>query len=209
MPEGVFDEMPCEGIFYWNSHAFNLSSSDLEMNGRLNWKFAQDAQTRSLQIFDADQILGISIPAYEEKTFCQTWVAPQGARVYNLLSHYHQRGKQFLIYEPDGDLIYENFSYNDPLNQYFDPALEMDSADVEDRTFSYCATYNNGLGEDGQPDPSVVKRASETPQNSFFGRCTPTNCWSGQVGNPCDGSGDHATCDSTPGQGDGLCDGGV
>lgn len=206
MPEGVFDEMPCEGIFYWNSHAFNLTGSDLEMNGRLNWTFAEDAQIRSLQIFDADQILSISIPAYEEKTFCQSWVAPQGSRVYNLLSHYHQRGKEFLVYDPDGELVYQNFSYNDPLNKYFDPPLEMDSPDVEDRTFRYCATYNNGYGENGEPDPSVVKRASETPQNSIFGRCTPTNCWSGQVGKPCNGLGDDATCDSTPGEGDGLCD---
>ena len=207
MPDGIYDEIPCEGIFYWNSHAFNLSNEDLAMDGRLNWRFAQDAEIRSEPIFDADQILNISIPPFEEKTFCQTWVAPRYSRIYNILSHYHQRGREFLIYDPDGELIYANYSYNDPLNKYFDPPLEMDSEDPEDRTFYYCATYNNGLGEDGEPDPTVVKRYSESPQNGLFGfSCTPTHCWSGDVGKPCGGVADHATCDSSPGEGDGLCD---
>lgn len=207
MPDGIYDEIPCKGIFYWNSHAFNLTGEDLAMAGRLNWRFAQNAETLSLPIFDADEILDISIPPFEEKTFCQTWVAPQYSRIYNMLSHYHERGREFLVYDPDGELIYQNFSYNDPLNKYFDPPLEMDSDSRDDRTFSYCATYNNGLGEDGEPDPSIVKRYSESPQNGLFGfSCTPTHCWSGEIGKRCNGTDDHATCDSSPGAGDGLCD---
>ena len=50
----------------------------------------------------------------------------------------------------------------------------MDSENVEDRTFFYCATYNNGVDENGEPDPSIVKRYSESPQNGLFGfSCTP------------------------------------
>lgn len=206
LPEGVFDKFPIRGIFYHNSHAFNLTPENLNMHGRLNWMFAGDRQHRAIEIFDADQILSISIPAYEKRTFCNTWTAPKGTHLFNMLSHYHERGERFQVHDPSGNLIYENFTYNDPVNKYFEPALEFDSDDPAERTLSYCADYNNGVDEDGNPDPSVVKRYSETPQNSFIGRCTPTHCWSGRVGAECGGVGDHATCDSSPGAGDGLCD---
>ena len=207
LPAGTYDRLPIRGIFYHNSHAFNLTTQNLNMHGRVNWMFADDREHSITEIFDADQILSISIPAYETREFCGSWTAPKGARVFNLLSHTHERGKRFQIFDPEGGLIYENLVYNDPLNLYIDPPMVLDSDDEAERTLSYCAEYNNGVDEDGNPDPTTVKRYSEIPQNSFFvGGCVPTHCWSGNVGAPCGGVGDHATCDSSPGAGDGLCD---
>ncbi|MFP6664524.1 MAG: hypothetical protein VCC00_10020 [Deltaproteobacteria bacterium] len=207
LPEGIYSTVPLRGIVYWNSHAFNLTAQDLKMHGRVNWIFATNREQKALEIFDADMILAPRIPAYETKTYCNTWVAPQGTRLFNLLSHTHQRGGRFWVNDPDGNQIYENFVYNDPVNQYYDPPLVFDSSVADERTLSYCADYNNGVDADGNPDPSVVKRFSEIPNNTFFlGGCTPSHCWSGKVGDPCGGENDHTTCDSSPGAGDGLCD---
>ena len=40
---------------------------------------------------------------------------------------------------PDGTQIYENFVYNDPVEQDFDPPLAFDSPDPAERTLRYCA----------------------------------------------------------------------
>ena len=38
------------------------------------------------------------------------------------------------------------------------------------------------------------------------GKCSPVACVSGQIGAPCDGPDDDATCDSAPDADDGWCD---
>jgi hypothetical protein len=68
-----------------------------------------------------------------------------------------------------------------------------------------CATYNNGLNADGTLNPETVRRRSNSTP-SIFGLCKPTHCTAGRLGAACGGVEDHATCDSTPGAGDGLCD---
>ena len=42
--------------------------------------------------------------------------------------------------------------------------------------------------------------------SSFGGTCKPVACTAGRVAAPCDGENDDATCDSSPGAGDGECD---
>src|SRR5678816_1053609 len=80
-----------------------------------------------------------------------------------------------------------------------------DSPDPADRTLHYCAYYENGLGEDGSPDPTTVKRRSKTPPNAL-NVCEPVACTAGRVGEACGGPDDQAACDSSPGAGDGECD---
>jgi hypothetical protein len=63
---------------------------------------------------------------------------------------------------------------------------------------------NNGVDDDGLPDPTTVRRRSTTP--SIGAPCAPVARAAGRVGVPCAGVGDHATCDSFVGAGDGLCD---
>jgi len=36
--------------------------------------------------------------------------------------------------------------------------------------------------------------------------CEPVACAEGRIGEPCAGSDDHASCDTSPGAGDGRCD---
>ena len=209
---GVFAQIPVKGVFYWNSHAFNLTAKDTRMHARINYEFAKDQSypIRAGGILTPGSIFRMSgIPAYATGDVCDDFTFEQGSRVFQLSSHVHKRGKHFWITAPDGSRIYENFVYNDPSVAHFDPPLAFDSPDPAERTVKFCATFNNGMAEDGAPDPETVTRASRIPASahaSGIGLCKPTACASGRVGAPCTGEGDDATCDSSPSAGDGSCD---
>ncbi len=98
----------------------------------------------------------------------------------------------------EDDLLYTNFVYNDPTIVLYDPPRVMDGS-ILDRTLTYCSLYDNGL-----TDPSEVKTNSTSPKG-----CNPKACTEGLVGARCSGSTEadkNASCDSTPGAGDGFCD---
>ncbi|MFN8599700.1 MAG: hypothetical protein U0842_04475 [Candidatus Binatia bacterium] len=206
--DGVFAQVPMKGVLYWNSHAFNLTDEDFDLNGRLNFTFAKDQRYPVRPIFEARYVFAPSAAPYTTQTVCGEHVLPQGARLFAITSHTHKRGKHFQAWTPDGSQIYENSIYNDPVKQAFEPPLAFDAADAAERTIRYCATYNNGVAEDGSPDPETVTRASRVPQSArnTIGGCKPTACAAGKIGAACAGEDDDATCDSTPGAGDGDCD---
>jgi len=208
--DGVFAQVPLRGILYWNSHAFNLTDEDHELNGRLNFTFATDQRYPVRPIFEAKAVFAASAAPFTTQTVCSDHVLPQGARLFALTSHTHKRGKLFQAWAPDGSQIFENHVYNDPVKQGFDPPLAFDSADPAERTIRYCALYNNGVNEDGSANVETVTRASRVPESAkrTIGGCTPIACVAGKIGAACDGAAADAdrSCDSTPGAGDGLCD---
>jgi hypothetical protein len=205
MYPGVYGRLPVRGVLYWNSHAFNLTAQDHVMNGRLNYWFARDRVYPSQFIFDLDDLFLPSAAPYTKQEVCSDHELPQRARLFEITSHTHKRGELFWVDLPDGTRIYENRVYNDPVDQRFDPPLAFDSPDAAERTLRYCARYNNGVAADGSPDPETVARRSRTPQ-SALAPCQPVACAAGAIGRPCAGIGDDATCDSSPGAGDGWCD---
>ena len=206
--DGVFAQVPMKGVLYWNSHAFNVTDEDFQLNGRLNFTFAKDQRYPVRPIFEARYVFAPNAAPYTTQTVCGQHVLPQGARLFAITSHTHKRGKLFQAWTPDGSQIYENQVYNDPVKQGFEPPLAFDSEDATGRTIRYCATYDNGVAEDGSPDPETVTRASRVPQSArnTIGGCTPIACAAGKIGAACDGEADDATCDSSPGAGDGDCD---
>jgi hypothetical protein len=211
-PAGVFSRIPMEGILVWNSHAFNLTDDIQPMEGWVNVYFAPPAE-RDFQvqgIFDTTQIWKIGsipifnpggcnwVPAFQRGQACHTYTIPRYARLFELSSHYHKRGALFEIFDPSGARIYASTVYNDPVVLVFDPPVALDSALDADRTYRYCATWDNGF-----TDPADVKRASTTPPNAIPPVCTPTHCAEGRVGEPCTTD---AGCDTTTGAGNGACD---
>ncbi len=209
---GVFAQIPMRGVFYWNSHAFNLTDEPTRMHARLNYKFAREQRypIRAGGILTPGSIFAMTgIPPYTADTVCADFTFERGARVFELSSHVHKRGKRFWVTAPDGSLLYESFIYNDPAVARFDPPLAFDSPDPADRTVRYCALFNNGVAEDGSPDPETVTRASRIPASARaagIGLCKPVACAAGRIGAPCAGEDDDASCDSSPGAGDGDCD---
>lgn len=207
--DGVYAELPTTGVIYWNSHAFNLTAADAVMHAKVNYYYEPDPVYFVVSIADFSAIFAPRAPPYTEETYCNDHVLPQGARLFELQTHTHKRGKHTTVTGPDGTLLYENFLFSDPVIQRFDPPLEFDSDDPAERTLTYCGTYNNGLNDDGTPNPDTVTRFTklrETAGTQFGGACTPVACAEGRVGAPCDGAADHATCDTAAGAGDGLCD---
>jgi hypothetical protein len=212
--DGVFAQFPLKGILYWSSHAFNLTQEDHILNGRVNFLFAENQDYPLQTIFDVGNVFRPNAAPFTTQEVCGAYVVPQGARLFAVTSHTHQRGKQFQAFLPDGTMIYENFIYNDPVKQSFEPPLEFDSPDPADRTITYCALYNNGVNPDGSSNPETVTRQSRVPESAraTFGNCEPIACVNeGMIGEACDDrrsnyEGDDAACDSSPGSGDGICD---
>ena len=206
--EGVFGQMPLRGIAYWSSHSFNLTTQDTLLKGRINFTFAEEQEFPLQQIFNVDAVFAPSAAPYTEQTVCHFQQLPEGARLFGITSHTHEKGRHFWAELPDGTMIYENFIYNDPVKQFFDPPLEFDSEDPNERRIRFCALYNNGMNPDGSPNPELVTRSSRVPESArqTFGACEPVACVSGNIGAPCNGTGDDAACDSSPGAGDGFCD---
>jgi hypothetical protein len=203
--DGVYNEMPVRGIWYWNSHAFNLTTRDHDMNARINFYFARDQrfQVERIPVDLGALYLAAGTPPFTTKTVCADWVIPEGGKLIELTSHTHKRGKHFTVELTNGGQIYESLLYSDPVYQRFDPPMPFDSADVGERTLHYCGLFNNGVSEDGSPDPETVTRNSRMPEQT---RCNPVACAEGRVGEPCAGAADDATCDTAPGAGDGRCD---
>src|SRR5262245_44389433 len=199
--DGVFAQIPMKGILYWNSHAFNLTDEDTTMHARLNYYFASSQRYPIQPIFNINAIFNADAAPYTTQTICNDQQLPQGARLFELSSHTHKHGKEFTVTAPDGSLLYQNFVYNDPADLIFDPPLAFDSPDPSQPVLHYCSLYNNGVAANGTPDPTTVTRASHVPPQGF--RCQPVACTAGRIGASC---ATDATCDSSPGARDGVCD---
>lgn len=203
--EGFYEEIPTHGIFYWNSHAFNLTTEDGVHHVWRNFYFADDRRFKAENVTYVNEIYAATgTPPFEKRTVCRDFTFNQGDGLLLLSSHTHKRGERFYISIKGGEQIYETFTYDEPLIKNYSPHIVFNSEDPAERTLEYCATYNNGINADGSPNIETVTRLSRRPDNG--GTCQPIACVAGKVGAPCGGADDDAACDSTPGAGDGWCD---
>jgi hypothetical protein len=200
--EGVYTELPLRGILWFNSHAFNLTEQDTVLEARLNYYFATklDREMRGVTDYSSNDIAD-GQPPFTRQTYCATHEVPQHYSLAMMTGHTHRHGEHFWVSDATGTKIYESFSYSDPEYKRYDPWVDFDSDDPAPRTLEFCATYNNGLKQDGSPDLELVTRASRMPERS--GGCTPVACVAGKVMAACESDRD---CDSKPGANDGHCD---
>jgi hypothetical protein len=230
-PPGVFGVLPTSGVFVANSHAFNLFETPQTNEQWWHVWFApeEDRLFPFRAIFDATDIFVQHVPPYEEREYCRTLTMPKGARVFEMSSHTHVRGRLFRIWGPgvadscrstkenpgaclpeSGDPVLVTTEYNDPalVRLLGDKTHVLDSDDPADRRYKFCAIYDNGFTE-----PDRLKRNSTSPHSFVGGKCyvsalnkdTGIGCLGGaHQGELC--GGDASVCDSTPGAGDGVCD---
>lgn len=221
---GVYQFAPTSGVVCWNSHAFNLTTQDTEMNARLNYHFAEDRRYLSRGINTSDtfavlELIRRGASAYTKNTLCWERTLPRGARVTSFSSHNHEKGERAWWTLPNGEVAYENLTYNDPPEIFLEEPLKFDAEEDDERTLEFCITYNNGVDENGNPDPETVTRASRIeyglggPGSVGLGMCEPYAC--ANLGADftinCDDdernqAGNDSLCDTSPGAGDGLCD---
>ncbi|MBW2686777.1 MAG: hypothetical protein JRE19_12805 [Deltaproteobacteria bacterium] len=177
-PPDVYSLMPVKGFVVWDSHAFNLTTQDTSLEQWMNLEFAPAEESVFLrkQIFDARDIFGMGqIDAFTSKEVCTTYTIPQHGQLLTLSSHTHRFGKKWRTWYPPNEPCepgpdcqpeerepdYTSFDYADPLYQRFtgDGILSFDSDTVEERTFKYCAVFDNG-----ENNPSEVRRESLKPE---------------------------------------------
>lgn len=198
--DGVYWEVPLRGVLWFNSHAFNLSDEDTTLNARMNFYYASDRKRQMVPHNEVRNEIPVGQAPFTEKTYCESYEVPQNNSIAIMAGHTHRRGKHFWVTDPAGKQVYENFVYNDPAYTRYDPWLDFASADPAQRTLKFCATFNNGVKDDGTPDLDLVTRASRMPEGT---RCTPVACVAGKVTMPCTSNAD---CDTSAGAGDGSCD---
>jgi hypothetical protein len=95
--EGVFEELPLKGMVFWNSHAFNLTDEPGKLEAWLNFHFAAREDTRFpvQSIFGDSAIFAANTPPFGAEEVCNHHVLPPDARLFELSSHTHKRGKRF------------------------------------------------------------------------------------------------------------------
>jgi hypothetical protein len=84
-PGQVYQQLPLKGVMYWNTHAFNITSRDHVMNGRVNYYFApaDDQRNQACRISDFSAIFRPNNPPFTKETFATT-TFPIGSRVFQL-----------------------------------------------------------------------------------------------------------------------------
>jgi len=102
---GVYNEIPMKGVIIWNSHAFNHTDEDAKLEAWINLYFASpDEQLYPLRgIFEADPpiLFKMTVPAFKAEEVCNVFTLPKHAKLFELSSHMHQRGKRFRTFEGD------------------------------------------------------------------------------------------------------------
>lgn len=199
--DGVYWEVPLRGVLGFNSHAFNLTEQDTVLHARVNFYFTENLERKLVPVNVIDDLyIAAGQPPFTRKTYCGEYTVPRGDSITVMTFHTHRRGEHSWVNHPSLGMIYENFDYNDPLYKHFDPWLDFDSPDPAERTLEYCATYNNGLTLDDEPDIGLVTRASRMPEGRS---CDPVACVAGKIAEPC---AEDEDCDTAEGAGDGSCD---
>ncbi len=167
-----------------------------------------------LSVSVGDLILGVNVALGNEPYRRCRDIDPNGDRkvsIAELIAAVRVALAGDTYIDPFGTMVYESFEYSDPVVERYDPALEFVGGNDPRglRTLTYCAVYDNGY-----LDPNGVKLQSTSPPTpndiGLGGPCeTPTGCTAGNIGATCSGDTPEAldaSCDSSPGADDGVCD---
>jgi hypothetical protein len=95
--DGVYREIPLQGMIMWNSHAFNLTDKDGKLEAWLNFDFAApvEQQSPAIQIFDTSQIFKMNVPAFSTQEVCNLHVLPPNTNLFEISSHGHRHMKRW------------------------------------------------------------------------------------------------------------------
>jgi cysteine-rich repeat protein len=182
-PEGVYSVLPLKGLIIWNSHAFNLTTEDTEMEAWLNMTYTDQRTWPAQGLFNSTYIFTQEVLPFEQEEYCATHTFPENAHLFQLTSHTHKRGIRWRYFSPPqtpcgsggttaegaiktspaclpgapGDMFYDSYDYSDPVTQNYDPP-KVYSGTTANRTIKFCGVFDNGL-----EDPATVKTQSGSP----------------------------------------------
>lgn len=182
--------------------------------------------TRLFQLSSHTHRWGTNFRIWEPpNTPCRPACPPpvEGAIFGGCIQQGEYRGGDGLLYQdlpicdetPSEDPIYVSTDYSDPLNFTLPEIVELDSEEIDDRTYHFCSLYDNG----STPDSPSVKRYSTSPVppspvpifeiTGIGGPCALEEraCMDGpNKGELCDGTDEESFCETSTGAGDGECD---
>ncbi|MBC8292457.1 MAG: hypothetical protein H8E45_04745 [Proteobacteria bacterium] len=211
-PSGVFSTLPLKGVVIWNSHAFNLTNDDMNLESWINVDYASTQTWPAAGLFNDTYIFTQEVPPFETREYCATHTFEENTHMFKLGSHMHSRGVRFRYYAPPqtpcgsgpdapngtgtdpnclpgspADIMYESFDYQDALEINYDPPLVF-SGSVQDRTVKFCGLFDNG-----GIDESLLKTIENSPD-------APQSAFQGFIpGGPCDAA--DAFCVGGPNKG--------
>ncbi len=172
-PAGVYAILPLKGLIVWNSHAFNLTTQDTEMEAWINMTYTDQRTWPAQGLFNDTWIFTQNVPAFQQREYCATHTFAEGTRLFQLSSHTHKRGVRWLYYAPpqtpcaspsvcspgnSNSIFYESYDYSDPLTLNPNPPIHY-TGTVENRTIKFCALYDNG----SPANPDLIKTQSGSP----------------------------------------------
>lgn len=180
-PTGVYAQIPIKGVVLWNSHGFNLTAADADIEQYNSFWYARPEQRRHLMrgIFTPGKggIAGslIRVPPYETQELCGLYTLPRYARLTELSAHAHKRSIEWRTWLPpqptacpDGGCKpidrapdYRSTSYNDRVVLPYEPPRVFDQEDEASRTLLFCSKFDNG-----KVDPTLLKRKSALIEGS-------------------------------------------
>ncbi len=198
-PAGVYGVLPLKGVIVWNSHAFNLTNDDMNVEAWINVEYAPTQVWPAQGLFNATYIFTQEVPPFEWREYCATHTFEENTNLFTLGSHTHARGVRFRYYAPPqtpcvsglnapngtgvdpnclpglpADIMYESFDYQDALTIDYDTPLVF-SGSVADRTVKFCGLFDNG-----GIDEALLKTIANSPD-------PPISNLQGLIpGGPCD-----------------------
>ena len=86
-PDGVYATLPLKGIVIWNSHGFNLTGQDMQVEGWNTLLYNHVQQYRLRGMFGAKNIFTQQVPPFESREYCSTETLPVGTSMFSLPSH--------------------------------------------------------------------------------------------------------------------------
>lgn len=97
--DGVYNEIPLQGMIVWNSHAFNLTDEDGKVEAWLNLYFAAPEEqvypVHGIFVAEPPVIFKTNVPPFKADEVCNVFPLPKQAQLAELSSHMHQRGKRW------------------------------------------------------------------------------------------------------------------
>ena len=96
-PEGAYRCVPMKMMVMWNSHAFNLTDQDGDLEAWINFTFAKPEERKYFAngIFATAPIFKMHVPAFQQQEVCAIQNFPKNTNLFELTSHMHQRGKRW------------------------------------------------------------------------------------------------------------------
>ncbi len=100
VPDGVFHELPLQGVLLWTSHAFNLTDAEGVVEGWLNFDFVEvgpgDVEAQSFSALE--EVFSMSVPPFSAQELCRIYEFEENAHVFEWSSHRHKRAKRWRTY---------------------------------------------------------------------------------------------------------------